>query len=122
MANRPQLSAILDEVFGAQPMAHWHQVLSSLHVTFGAVRRPQEVIDDPQLRANDIVVPIQGAGGKVTSTISSPIQLHGISKVPARRGPALGEHNEQVLRELGYTPAEVAGLQAKRRPRARDEE
>jgi formyl-CoA transferase len=113
MANRPQLSAILDEVFGAQPMAHWHEVFSTVHVTFGAVRGPREVIDDPQLRANDIVVPIEGAGGKVAETISSPIQLQGISKVPARRGPALGEHNEQVLQELGYTPAEVAGLQAR---------
>jgi formyl-CoA transferase len=111
-ANRPQLTAILDEVFGAQPIAHWHEVFSAVHVTFGAVRGPQEVIDDLQLRANDIVVPIEGAGGKVTSTISSPIQLHGISKVPARRGPALGEHNDQVLHELGYTPGEVAGLEA----------
>jgi crotonobetainyl-CoA:carnitine CoA-transferase CaiB-like acyl-CoA transferase len=113
MTNRPQLSAILDEVFGAQPMAHWHEVFSSVHVTFGAVRGPQEVIDDPQLRANDIVVPIEGAGGRVAETISSPIRLQGISKVPARRGPALGEHNEQVLQELGYTPAEVAGLLAR---------
>jgi formyl-CoA transferase len=111
-ANMPQLSAILDEVFGAHPMAHWHEILSAAHATFGAVRGPQEVIDDPQLRANEIVVPIEGAGGKVAETISSPIQLHGVSKVPARRGPALGEHNEQVLRELGFTPAELAGLQA----------
>jgi formyl-CoA transferase len=111
-ANMPQLSAIFDEVFGAQPMAHWHEVFGAIHVTFGAVRGPQEVIGDPQLRANDIVVPIEGAGGKVASTISSPIQLHGISKVLARRGPALGEHNEQVLQELGFSPAEVTGLQA----------
>jgi formyl-CoA transferase len=112
MANMPQLSAILDEVFGARPMAHWHEVFSSVHVTFGEVRGPEEVIGDPQLKANDIVVPIEGAGGKVAETISSPIQLHGIPKVQARRGPALGEHNEQVLQELGFTAAEVAGLQA----------
>ncbi len=112
MANMPQLSAILDEVFGAQPMAHWHQVFSGIHVTFGVVRGPQEVIADPQLRANDIVVPLEGAGGKVTSTISSPIQVHGFPKAPARRGPALGEHNEQVLQELGFTQAEVFDLHA----------
>jgi formyl-CoA transferase len=93
-------------------MAHWHEVFSSVHVTFGEVRGPEEVIGDPQLKANDIVVPIEGAGGKVAETISSPIQLHGIPKVQARRGPALGEHNEQVLQELGFTAAEVAGLQA----------
>src|SRR5262244_1440422 len=36
MANMPQLTAILDEVFGAQPMAHWYEVFSGVHVTFGA--------------------------------------------------------------------------------------
>src|SRR5712675_443640 len=111
MANMPQLTAILDEVFGAQPMSHWYEILSGVHVTFGVVRGPQEVINDPQLQANDIVVPLEGAGGKLTRTISSPIQVHGVSKVPARRGPALGEHNEAVLRELGFKPNEIAALQ-----------
>ncbi|MDB5861554.1 MAG: putative acyl-CoA transferase/carnitine dehydratase [Ramlibacter sp.] len=112
MANRPQLSAILDEIFRAQPMPHWHQVFSGIHVTFGAVRAPQEVIDDPQLRANDIVVPLAGAGDKLSLTISSPIQVHGVAKVPARRAPELGEHNEQVLKELGFSAADIAGLHA----------
>jgi len=112
MANMPQLSAILDEVFGAQPMAHWYEVFNGVHVTFGAVRGPEEVINDPQLRANDMVVPLEGAGGKLTSTISSPIQVHGVAKVSARRAPELGEHNEQVLQQLGFGAAEIAGLSA----------
>ena len=87
MANMPQLTAIFDEVFGAQAMAHWHSVFAGVNVTFGEVRGPQEVIDDPQLAANEIVVPLDGAGGKLTSTISSPIQVHGVAKIPARRGP-----------------------------------
>ncbi|MBV8826175.1 MAG: CoA transferase, partial [Hyphomicrobiales bacterium] len=41
MANMPQLTAILDELFSAQPMAHWYEVFGGVHVTFGAVRGPQ---------------------------------------------------------------------------------
>src|SRR4029077_6127000 len=74
MRNMPQLAEILDQVFAAQPMAYWYQVFNGVHVTFGAVRGPQEVIEDPQLRLNDIVVPLDGAGGKLGTTISSPIQ------------------------------------------------
>src|ERR1700691_6024358 len=75
MANMPQLTAILDEVFCGEPMAYWYKVFNGVHVTFGAVREPQEVVNDPQLRANDIIVPLEGAGEKLTSTIGSPIQV-----------------------------------------------
>jgi len=111
-ANMGQLATILDELFSAQPMAHWDEVLNAAHVTFGVVREPQEVINDPQLRANDIVVPLEGAGGKLTSTISSPIQVHGVAKVSAKRAPQLGEHSEEVLRELGFSATEIDGLDA----------
>jgi crotonobetainyl-CoA:carnitine CoA-transferase CaiB-like acyl-CoA transferase len=112
MANMPELTTILDEAFSAKPMAHWYEVFSGVHVTFGAVRGPQEVIDDPQLRPNDIIVPLDGAGGKLTSTISSPIQVHGVAKVPAKRAPELGEHNDEILRQLGFAATEIDGLRA----------
>jgi formyl-CoA transferase len=112
MANMPELTAILDDVFGQQPMAYWYEVFNGVHVTFGAVRGPQEVVNDPQLRANDIIVPLEGAGGKLTSTISSPIQVHGVAKVVAKRAPNIGEHNEEVLQQLGFTTTEIDGLRA----------
>src|ERR1700752_300666 len=110
VANMPQLTAILDEVFEAQPMAHWYEVFNGVHVTFGAVGDPQEVVNDPQLGANDIIVPLEGAGAKLTSTISSPIQVHGVSKASARRAPTLGEHNDDVLKQLGFSGSEIDGL------------
>ena len=112
MTNMPQLTAILDETFSAQPMDHWTEVFNGVHVTFGAVLGPEEVINDPQLAANDIVIPLEGAGGKLTSTISSPIQLHGVAKVPARRAPNLGEHTEQILGDLGFDADGIEDLRA----------
>ena len=110
MQNMTQLTAILDDVFGSHPMQHWYEIFNGVHVTFGAVRGPQEVVNDPQLRLNDMVVPLEGAGGNLNSTISSPIQVHGVRKVPAKRAPALGEHNEEVLEQLGFSPAEIDAL------------
>jgi formyl-CoA transferase len=108
--NMPQLTAILDELFGSQPMAHWYEVFNGVHVTFGPVRGPQEVVNDPQLRANDIVVPLEGAGGKLASTISSPIQVQGVTKVAAKRAPALGEHNNEILKDLGFDANTIDSL------------
>jgi crotonobetainyl-CoA:carnitine CoA-transferase CaiB-like acyl-CoA transferase len=107
-ANRRELVAILDKVFSALPMAHWSNVLNGF--TIGAVRGPQEVINDPQVKANDIIVPLEGAGGKVSSTVSSPIQVHGVTKVPARRAPNLGEHTDEVLQEIGFDAKGIEDL------------
>jgi formyl-CoA transferase len=112
MQNMPQLTAILEGIFSSQPMAHWYEVFNGVHVTFGAVRGPQEVTGDPQLEMNEIVVPLEGAGGRLTSTVSSPIQVHGITKVAARRAPSLGEHNAEVLEQLGFNAMEIDALHA----------
>jgi len=112
VANAAQLTAVLDEVFAAQPMAHWREALGHAHITFGEVKAPSDVVNDPQLRDNDIVVPLEGAGGKLTATISSPMQVHGVAKVPARRAPDLGEHNDEVLKQLGFSASDIDRLRA----------
>ena len=55
------------------------------------------------------------AGGRLTFTISSPIQMHGVAKVPARRAPKIGEHNaEEILEQLGFSATEIEGFRASR--------
>jgi crotonobetainyl-CoA:carnitine CoA-transferase CaiB-like acyl-CoA transferase len=109
-ANAAQLTAILDEVFRSQPMAHWHDVFDHNHITFGVVRAPYEVVKDPQLLDNEIVVSLEGAGGNLKFTVSSPLHVHGVSKVAAKRAPELGEHSTEILKQLGYDESRIEGL------------
>ena len=111
-ASAPQLREILDDAFSKQPMAHWREVFDKAHITYGAVLEPLDVVTDPQLQANNIVVPLEGAGGKLAFTVSSPMQVHGVAKVPAKRAPELGEHNAQILEELGFNAAQIESLRA----------
>jgi crotonobetainyl-CoA:carnitine CoA-transferase CaiB-like acyl-CoA transferase len=109
-ANSAELTTMLDEIFRSQPMSHWRGVFDQAHLTFGVVHAPSDVVKDPQLPENDIVVPIEGAGEKVKLTVSSPLTVHGVSKVVARRAPEIGEHNDELLQELGFSSGEIAGL------------
>ena len=111
-ANATQLREILDDAFAKQPMAHWRDVFDMAHITFGAIVDPSDVINDPQLQANNIVVPLEGAGGKLAFTVSSPMQVRGLEKEPARRAPELGEHSEQILKELGFNAIQIESFQA----------
>jgi len=100
-------STILGDVFSGQSMAHWYDVFSGHHSTFGAVRGLEEEIHDPQLRANDVVVPLEGAGSHLQYTISSPMQVADVEKAPAKWAPDLGEHNVENLQELGFDPNQI---------------
>lgn len=111
-ANASQLTEILDHVFASKPLAHWRSILDEARITYGVVRHPSEAMTDPQLHANDIIVPLDGAGENLKHTVSGPLKVHGIAKVPARRAPDLGEHNDEVLKELGFTGNDIEGLRS----------
>jgi crotonobetainyl-CoA:carnitine CoA-transferase CaiB-like acyl-CoA transferase len=110
--NASLLTTILDDVFAARPFSHWREALDRARVTYGVVRAPSEVITDPQLLANDIIVPLEGGGEHLKFTVSSPLEVHDVAKVPARRAPELGEHNDEVLKQLGFTGSEIDDLRS----------
>ena len=115
VSNMGQLTAIIDEIFSAQPMAHWREVFDKAHITYGLVRDPSEVIKDPQLSENGIVVPLEGAGGNLkTHDQQSYSECTACTKVPAKRAPDLGEHNEEILKELGFDAKEIEQLSHER--------
>jgi len=61
---------------------------------------------------NDIIVPIEGAGEKVKFTVGSPLKVHDVPKAPARRAPELDEHNDELLKELGFSEDEIDGFRS----------
>lgn len=109
--NSAALTELLDAEFRSQPLAHWKDVLGRARVTYGVIQTPEEAAEDPQVRANDVVVPLAG-DGDVKLTISSPINVAGTDRVPARRAPELGEHNDQILEELGFSTEEIYRFRA----------
>jgi crotonobetainyl-CoA:carnitine CoA-transferase CaiB-like acyl-CoA transferase len=106
-----ELADLLDTEFRAQPLAQWEEVLDQARIPFGVIHTPEEAAEDPQLRAADIVVPIEGAAD-LEYTVNNPLTLRGMARVPARRAPEHGEHNAEILEELGFSAEDINGLQA----------
>ena len=90
-------------------MAHWKEVLDAARLPYGVIQSPEEAAADPQLRAADIVVPIEGARD-LDYTVNNPITLRGLARVPARRAPEHGEHNDEILADLGFGVDDIAQL------------
>jgi crotonobetainyl-CoA:carnitine CoA-transferase CaiB-like acyl-CoA transferase len=111
-ANAAALVEVLDPLFASQPIAHWRKVLDDARVIFSVVQDMHDIVADPQMHANKIFMPVRDPSVGAEFTVSSPLELAGVEKVEPRRAPRLGEHSEAILRELGFSAAEVGQLAA----------
>jgi crotonobetainyl-CoA:carnitine CoA-transferase CaiB-like acyl-CoA transferase len=108
--NAAALVDILDPLFAGHPLAHWKKVLDDGRVIFGVVQIADEIVHDPQMLQNNILVPLGDPSIGATYTVSSPLQVANVQKVVPSRAPLLGEHSTDVLRDLGYSVTEIGAL------------
>ena len=107
-ANARALIPILDAIFATRDQAEWRRILDEAGLIFGIVADMDEIADDEQILASAALVPFTDG----TMTVNSPLWMEGQEKVKPRRAPKVGEHSDEVLRDAGYSDAEIEALRA----------
>ena len=101
--------AELDAEFAKRTFAEAKEVLSTLDAPWAPIQSVPELIDDPQVIANDYIGEVVIDGSPAYRLPNVPVQFDG-RPAELRRGPETGEHTEAILLELGYEWDEVAEM------------
>jgi len=105
--HREVLVPLLQKHFALLPTATWVSRLMAANIPAAPIQTVGEALSDPQTLSRALVVEIEHPTLKTVRSIANPIRLENQPMVYRFPPPLLGEHNRQILRELGFSDAEL---------------
>jgi len=109
-ANRGALTAAIEAVFAEHTREELVEALVEAGIPASELKTVAEAAADEHLRERGTVRRVEDTDGREVLTAAAPARLSATDPTVERGPPATGEHTREVLRERGFTEAEVRSL------------
>jgi crotonobetainyl-CoA:carnitine CoA-transferase CaiB-like acyl-CoA transferase len=111
-ANEAPLVELVEPAVRTRESTELEAALTEAGIPCARVNNFKEVFDDPHIVARNVVGEIEHPRLGKMKAVRNPVLLDHDGPKINRNSPLLGEHSEEILRELGYAPAAIAELVA----------
>ena len=112
VANRDAVHALIEVKTARMSTEELRALLDEHRVPCAPIRDVSEVVDDEQVRANELLEPVEHPRIPGYRDVAFPLQFDGVRPGTRSVPPMAGEHTAEVLAELGYSEQEVASITA----------
>lgn len=111
--NRDDLITMLDDLFSQAEISNWLGLLESIGVPCGPINSIDQVLEDPQVKARQMVIDVPHPSAGSIRMVASPLKIPTSPAVVRLPPPRLGEHTGQILQEiLGLDAHAIQDLRA----------
>ena len=117
LRHRAELISMMETLTRTRSTAEWVALLQNKAVPCGPINTIADAFDDAQVQARGLkVVQPRHAGDGIASIagVASPLRLTSHPPVLRHAPPALGQHTNEVLGEMGLDAERIAQLRASR--------